>query len=150
MARLTVEIVTPQRVVTRESVDSISVPTLAGEISILPQHTPYFGALASGAIRFRGEGGEVMIAVSGGVIEIRDGQHVKVLADTAERAEEINEARAEEARKRALELQRRVAFDDVQFAEAAGAIEKELARLRVVRRGRHRGHHGASRGALGT
>lgn len=149
MARLTVEIVTPERVVTRESVDSISVPTAAGEISILPHHTAYLGALAPGALRFRTESGEtVVIAVSGGVVEIRDGHHLKVLADTAERAEEIDEARAEEARKRAMELQRRAAFDEVQFAQASSAIEKELARLRVAKLSRHRGHQGSARGTL--
>lgn len=147
MARLTVEIVTPERVVTREEVDAISLPTTMGEVSILPHHIAYLGALAPGAIRLRAESTETILAVSGGAVEIRDGHHVKVLAETAERAEEIDEARAEEARKRATDL-RRQAADDVQFARATSVLEKELARIRVARRARHRGHHGPARGTL--
>ena len=183
MALLTVEIVTPERVVVREEVSAISLPTPEGEISILPHHVSYLGALAPGVLQLRKdspsildadsdggtsspfdpelrvEGGspraesrggtEIILAVSGGVVEIRDGHHLRILADTAERAEEIDEARAEEARKRAIELRKQVIADDTAFTHASAAIEKELARLRVVRRRRHRGHHGVSRGALG-
>ena len=148
MAQLSVEIVTPERGVTREDVEGVSLPTPEGEISILPHHTPYLGALAPGEIRLRKDGVESLLAVSGGVVEVRDGHHVKVLADTAERAEEISETRAEEARRRAKELRRSALADDVSFARVSAAIEKELARLRVVRKVRHRGHHSTSRGAL--
>lgn len=146
--RLTVEIVTPERVVVREDVDAVSLPTAVGEISILPDHTPYLGALAAGAVQMRRDGTDVLLAVSRGIVEVRDGRHVKVLADTAEHAEEIDEQRAEEARQRAQELQARATADDVAFAEATALIEKELARLRVRRKVRHRGHHGAARGTL--
>ena len=166
--RLTVEIVTPERVVIRDAVAAMSLPTPEGMISILPQHVPYVGALAPGAIHLRKDpafakassfakttedrsaGGpeETILAVSGGVVEVRDGIHVRVLVETAERAEEIDVVRAEEARKRAAELRHRVRADDEAFATASAALEKELARLRVARRARHRGHHGVSRGAL--
>jgi F-type H+-transporting ATPase subunit epsilon len=148
LPHVSVELVTPEREVVREDVDAVSLPTPLGEISILPGHEPYVGALAPGTLRFRRRGEDVLLAVSGGVAEIRDGHRVQILADTAERAEEIDEARAEEARKRAQELQRQARADETSFAQASALIEKELARIRVARQRRHRGHHGAARGAF--
>lgn len=143
---LTVELVTPTRALVREHVDVVSVPTPLGEISILPQHTPLVAAIAAGELRLgRGDTAQ-LFAVSGGVLEVREGSRVAVLADVAEHAEEISEAAAEEARRRAAELRSRVAADDVAFASATAAIERELARIRVARRARHRGHHGVARG----
>ena len=146
--RLTVEFVTPIQSLLREEVDAVSVPTTAGEISILPLHTPLIATMGPGELRLRQ--GETIhsFAVSGGVLSVRSGSRVVVLADAAERAEEISEAAAEEARRRALALRTSVAADDVAFAAAQAAVERELARIRVARKFRHRGHHGAARGTL--
>lgn len=145
---LTVELVTPTRALLREGVDAVSVPTPLGEISILPSHVPLVTTVAAGELRLRRGSSVQSFAVAGGVLEVREGSRVVILADVAERAEEISEAAAEEARKRALELRSKVAADDVAFAAAAAMVERELARLRVARKYRHRGHRGVSKGTL--
>jgi F-type H+-transporting ATPase subunit epsilon len=146
---LTVEFVTPTNAIVTEEVDVVSAPTPLGEISVLPNHVPFITTLASGELRLRRGDAVESFVVSGGVLAVRAGSRVAVLADVAERAEDISEAAAEEARRRALELRSRVAADDVAFAAAAAAVERELARLRVARKFRHRGHAGISRGSIG-
>lgn len=144
--RLTVEFVTPTSVILKEQVDAVSVPTKSGEISVLPGHVPLVTALAAGELRLRRGDTLQLFVVSGGVLAVRAGSFVAILADVAERAEEVSEAVAEEARQRAVELRSRVAADDVAFTAAAATVERELARLRVARKFRHRGHTGISRG----
>lgn len=145
---LTVELVTPARVLLKEEVDVVSVPTPLGEISVLPHHAPLVTTIASGELRIRRGNDVQSFAVSGGVLAVEHGSKAVILAVMAERAEEISEASAEEARQRARELQGTVTADEVAFASAAAAVERELARLRVVRKYRHRGHTGSSRGSL--
>lgn len=145
---LTLELVTPARSLLQEEVDAVSVPTVGGEISILPLHTPLIATMEPGELRLR-QGEHIRsFAVLGGVLSVRSGSRVVILADVAERAEEISEAAAEEARQRALVLRSSVAADDVAFAAAQAAVERELARIRVARKFRHRGHHGVARGTL--
>ncbi len=134
-------IVTPERMVFEAPhVESITLPTKMGEITILSNHLPLVSALVAGEVRVKVGGEDILMAVSGGFIEVRPGQ-VIVLADTAERAEEINEQRAEEARQRAVELmkQERVAESD-EYAGLAAKLERELARLKVVRKHHNQPH----------
>ncbi|MBI2552626.1 ATP synthase F1 subunit epsilon [Candidatus Uhrbacteria bacterium] len=135
------EIATPERIVYRDEVDSITLPTKEGEITVLPQHIPLVSVLVPGAITVRKGKGEQYMAVSGGFIEVQPQNRVVVLADTAERAEELTVAAIEKARadaERALTEKRNM--DDETFAAAAAGLERELARLKVARR--HRGHGG--------
>src|SRR5581483_3873733 len=98
---LTLQIVTPERIVFEENgVDSVTLPGSAGELTVLPSHAPLMTALQPGPLVFRKAGVETDVALSGGFMEIRD-DRVIILADTAERSDEIDEARAEEARTRA-------------------------------------------------
>src|SRR5437763_15330671 len=98
---LTIEIVTPERIVFREEgVDSVTLPGIEGELTVLPRHAPLMTALQPGGLRFRKAGEEHDVALSGGFLEVRN-DRVTVLATTAERADEIDAARAEEARRRA-------------------------------------------------
>lgn len=129
------EIVTPERTVLAEKAKRVSLPTREGEISILPHHIPLISIIKSGVIEIENKKGEIEImSVSGGFIEVLKDK-VVVLADTAERALEINEDRAEEARKRAEELKKELKTADVQrFTELNTVIAKELARSRAVRR----------------
>lgn len=145
---LTVELVTPIRAVARVDVDAVSAPTPLGEITILPHHVPLLTTVAAGELRFRAGAEEETFAVAGGVLQVRPGSEVYILADVAERAVEISEAAAEEARRRASELRTKAAADDVAFAGAVAAVERELARIRVARKFRHRGRHGAARGTV--
>lgn len=146
--RVTVELVTPSGPAVREEADAVSVPTAQGEISILPHHVPLVATVGAGELRLRRGDDVRSYAVAGGVLEVREGSRVVILADMAERAEDISEAVAEEARRRAAELRSRAVADDVSFAAATAAVERELARLRVARKFRHHGHHGASRGTI--
>jgi len=131
------EIVTPERVVLREEILQITVPTTSGEITILPDHIPLVSVLKPGVIEVKKTDGKIeVMSVSGGFIEVLHDKIV-ILADTAERAEEIDEARVEEARLRAEELKKTTKnADDVQFANIAAQLEKELARMRAVSRWR--------------
>ena len=134
---LTLQIITPERIVFEEQgVESLTVPGAEGELTILPQHAALMTALSPGPVVFRRGGEEVDLALSGGFMEVRDDK-VTVLADAAERSDEIDEARAEEARRRAQE---RIAEHgaDFDFARASAALERAQARLRVTERRRRR------------
>lgn len=146
MTVIKLKVVTPERAVIEQEIYQATLPVLDGEVTILPNHVPYIGALRAGEIMVRTEqhGEEISLATSGGFVEFHDGI-LSILADTAERAEEIDLARAEEARKRAEALQKeRVTMDDEEYARTTAMIEKEMARVRVARR-----HH-ARRGVFPT
>lgn len=132
------EITTPEKNVYRDEVDSISMPTEMGQITILANHIPLVSSLTPGELIIRKDGKELDMAVSGGLVEVRGNNHVVVLSDTAEHAEEIDEARAEEARKRAEELLKEKRDDASEYAIVAAKLQRELARLRVARKHRNK------------
>ncbi len=138
MLKIKLKIVTPKRVVLEEEVSQVSLPTKMGEITILPGHVPLVGTLAAGEIEAKKEGnGEEVIpmAVSGGFLELHENE-LTILADTAERADEIDLERAIEARKRAEEMKKnqRKSLDEKQFATVVSNIEKQLSRIRVAKK----------------
>ncbi|MFA5184841.1 MAG: ATP synthase F1 subunit epsilon [Patescibacteria group bacterium] len=139
MAQKTIkfEVVTPERVVWREEVLQVSVPTTTGEITVLPNHIPLVSILQPGVIEVkRLDDVREIMSVSGGFIEVTKDK-VVILADTAERADELDEERIKAAQSRAEELKKRAeSIDDVQFAEVTAKLEKELSRLRAVNRWR--------------
>lgn len=135
------EIATPERVVYKDDVESVTLPTVDGEITILADHVPLVTVLKAGEMVIR-KGSEVRpYAIGGGFLEM-DGKKLTVLADTTEHIEEIDEQRAEEARKRAEALKKTKAIDDVEFARMSAKLERDLNRLRIVRKYKHRGHIG--------
>jgi len=128
------KIVTPERTVFEDEVDQVTLPVSDGEVTILPNHRSYIASLKAGEIMLKKDGREIDMAVSGGFIEF-DKNSLIVLADTAEHAEEIDLKRAEEARVRAEELKKgKVIMDESEFARVAGAVEKEMARIKVARK----------------
>ena len=130
------EIVTPEKTVLKEEVLQLTVPTKMGEITVLPNHIPLVAGLMPGVIEIKKTNNEIeMMAVSGGFIEVLPDK-VVILADTAERAADIDEARAEEARKRAESLMAEKR-EDVDFSAVQAKIAKELARVKAVRRHKH-------------
>lgn len=136
------KIVTPERLVLEMEVYQATLPIEGGEITILPDHIPYIGSLRAGEVMVRRTvGGEPeSLATSGGFVEFHNNT-LTLLADTAERAEEIDEARAEAGRKRAEELKaNREVLDEEEYARVAASLEKEMARLKVARK--HRSHSG--------
>lgn len=135
------EIVTPEKVALREQVTSLTMPTVEGEITVLADHVPLVAVLKPGELRIHRNGEEHPYALGGGFVEV-DGRSVTVLADTIEHLEEIDERLAEEARARGEKLKSAIAADDLEFARMAAKLERDLNRLRIVRKYRHRGHHG--------
>lgn len=129
------EIVTPERVVLREEVAQVTVPTKMGEITVLPNHIPLVASLLPGVVHVKKKDGQdEVMSVSGGFLEVLKDK-VVILADTAERAEEIDLSRVAEARERAEAIKRSSRFaDDVKFTEVSAAIEKELARSKAVKK----------------
>ncbi len=136
------DIVTAERVVYSDEVDVVIAPGIEGQLGILPRHTPRMTTLQAGEMVVRKGGEEFSLAISGGFLEVRP-DRIIVLADVAERAEEIDLARAEEAKRRAEErLSRRAPEIDVARAEAA--LRRSLVRLKVAEKRRRRGQ-GAAR-----
>lgn len=129
------KIVTPERVVFEEDVDAVTLPTADGEITVLPHHIPLVSLLKAGEVRIKKGHEEIPLAVSNGVIEV-DGENIVVLADTAERGDELEEEKIEKAREAAQNLMNAKRGDEEGFAEASAGLERELARLKVVRRHR--------------
>lgn len=133
------EITTPERTVFSADIRQVTLPTSTGEITVLRHHVPLVSLLVPGVLHIiRENGEELVLAVSGGFIEVQSNK-VTVLADTAERAEEIDEARAEEARQRAEQAMKE-RKDTEAFTSANASLERHLARLRAVRRWRGRRH----------
>jgi F-type H+-transporting ATPase subunit epsilon len=134
---LSLQIITPERVVFAEQdVESVTLPGVEGELTVLPSHAPLMTALNPGALLFRKAGQEVDVALSGGFLEVRDDK-VIVLADSAERSDEIDAARAEEARQRALEALA-TREGEIDLAAVLAALGRAQARIRVVERRRRR------------
>ncbi|MFA4834322.1 MAG: F0F1 ATP synthase subunit epsilon [Patescibacteria group bacterium] len=129
------EVVTPERVVLKERIHQVTVPTRSGEITVLPNHTPLISVLKPGVIELKKENGDMEImSVSGGFIEVLKNK-VVILADTAERAEELDLRRAEEARVRAEKIKEETKHEDAEsFAAITAQLEKELARTKAISR----------------
>ena len=132
--RLTLEIATPLRLAVSETVNEVVVPGIEGYFGVLPGHAPFLTTLGIGEVMYRVGLDGHYLAVSGGFAEVRNDK-VIVLADTAERPEEIDRARAERARERAEQRLSGRSQEDVDFARAAAALARALARLQVAGRG---------------
>jgi F-type H+-transporting ATPase subunit epsilon len=131
-----VEIITAEREVYSDDVDVLVAPGSEGELGILPHHAPLMTALQPGEILVRKDGEEVFMAVSSGFLEVMDNK-VTILADTAERSDEIDEARVQEALKRAEE-RIQMHSSDMDLERAVASLRRSQARLKVVQRRRNR------------
>ena len=147
---LSLDIVTPERVVLSEDgFDIVVAPGIEGELGLLPRHAPLMTMLEIGELRARRGAEEMHLAIAGGFLEIRDNR-VTILADAAERSEEIDIARAEDARRRAEEaMANRHAELDV--AMVLAEARRAEVRVRVAQRRRRRAPGGvAGPGGGGT
>jgi F-type H+-transporting ATPase subunit epsilon len=137
MSSLKLDIVTAERVVYSEDVDAVIAPGVEGQLGILPHHAPLMTILQAGELLVRRGGDEDTLAISGGFLEVRP-DSVIILADSAERAEEIDVDRAEAARQRAEQrlADRKVAGLDETRAEAA--LRRAVARLSVAEKTKRR------------
>lgn len=138
MSKIKFKVVTPERMVYENEVEQVTLPTLDGQITVLPNHIPLMSILQPGELLLKKDGKEIPLAVSSGFVQVNKNE-VVILADSAEHAEEIDEKRAEEARERAQKLLREVKNrEDVNYAALASKIEKEFARLHVARKRKQR------------
>ena len=135
-AHLTLEIVTPDRVVTHEQVDEVEIPGADGYFGVLPGHTPLLASLTIGLLWYRKGTEKTYVAIAYGFAEVLP-DRVTILAQIAERAEDIDVNRAEAAQRRA---QARLAkpVPDMDYERAQAALMKALVRLQVAARGRSR------------
>jgi len=136
MSPIKLDVVTAERQVFSDDVDVIVAPGIEGQLGILPHHAPLVTMLQPGELMVRKGGVELYLAVTGGFLEVRP-DRVIVLADAAERVEEIDVARAEEAKRRAEE-QLREQPPGVDMAKAEASLRRALARLDVAERRRKR------------
>ena len=136
MAILNLEIVTAEHSVYSNDVDIVIAPGIVGQLGILPNHAALMTILEPGELCVRKGTEETFIAISGGYLEVLNNK-VVILADTAERAEEIDMTRAEAAKQRAQERLEHPAEMDSARAEAA--LKRSLARIKVAQRRRKRG-----------
>lgn len=136
MAGIKLDVITAERVVYSGEVDIVVAPGIEGQLGILPHHTNLMTMLTAGELRLRRPGEEVSMAISGGFLEVRP-DRVIVLAEAAERADEIDLARAEDARRRARERLRHPG-PGIDVARAEAALQRSLVRLRVAEKRRRR------------
>jgi len=127
------KIVTPDRVLLKETVEGVSIPTVEGEITILPEHLPIIAAMKPGELRIKKDGKEQFFSVTRGVVEV-DGKLITVLVDAAENAEAIDEQRAEEAKARAKAIMAEKRTDEEAFTNAAAELKRALARIKIARK----------------
>ena len=134
---LLLEIVTPEARTFSDQVDMVTLPGVEGEMGVYPNHVPLMTQLVPGEIVVLKDGQEIYLAVGDGFVEIT-GDHVAVLTDMAIPADQIDEAKAEEARRKA-EARLAEHLDDEESAAVHAALANSLAQINVKRSRRH--HH---------
>jgi F-type H+-transporting ATPase subunit epsilon len=140
---LQLEIVTPERQVYSDTVDSVQVPGSEGELGVLPHHAPLVSTLGVGELRFRKDGNEESFAIVGGFLQVRP-DRVVVLAETADLASDIDLEKAQEARREAERALESVFHGGADLSAARAQLQQALLRIRVAERRyregpRHRG-----------
>ena len=140
MSHLNFQLVTPERTLLDEEIDSVSCPTSMGQITVLPGHAPLVATLISGELTTRLGNKETPMHVAGGFVEIKQGNTIVILADAAEHAYELDLSRAEEAAKRAQETLAQITPKDEMYAAVAASLERNLSRIRVARKHSHNRH----------
>ncbi len=131
---LTLDIVTQEKRLLTEDVTSLTAQTVEGEITILPSHVPLLTRLTEGVMRFTTKSGEQVVAIFGGFLEVDNQGNISVLADSAVRAEDIDEAKVKEAEREA----KAVLADKtraLEFAEAEAALRKAYASIKALNKG---------------
>ncbi len=131
---LTLEIVTPEGTVYSEDAEMVTLPGVAGQMGIYPQHVPLITQMVPGEMIVRKDGRDLFFATGEGLIEVT-AKRVAILTDLAVPADRIDEAKAEEARQRA-EARLREKLSDEQIAYVNASLARALAQLRVKRRRR--------------
>jgi F-type H+-transporting ATPase subunit epsilon len=128
--KIQLEVVTPERRLLAEPVDMVTVPGLGGELGILPGHTPLISQLQTGVLTYVQEGKSFPLHVSGGFVEVRD-DHVAVLAEVAERPDEIDAARAKLSREKLEKQLNAWSGSDEELESARLEFDRSVVRLQL-------------------
>ena len=129
--KIQLEVVTPERRVLAETVDMVTVPGLGGELGILPGHTPLISQLQTGVLTYVQDGKNFPLHVSGGFVEVRD-DHVSVLAEVAERPDEIDAARAKLSRERLEKQLNAWSGTEEDFEIAKAKLDRSMVRMQLA------------------
>lgn len=132
-ATFSFSLVTPEGTAFTGNAMSVTLPSTTGELTILPGHIPLITTLAPGMMTVRMKDGEQNFAVSRGVVEVSD-KNIRVLSDIADRVDSLDEQAIEQAKAKAEDLMKEKRGDTEGFAEATAILDREIARLRSVRR----------------
>jgi len=138
MPKLNFQLVTPEKIVLKEELDSLTCPTKLGAITILPGHIPLVSNLLPGELIAKKGNKEFPINITGGFVEVKPNNEVTILADAAEHSYEINEKRAEEAKERAQKALKEKQLSGEEYAKVAASLERSLSRLRIKRKRSHK------------
>ena len=131
--KIQLEVVTPERRVLADPVDMVTVPGLGGELGILPGHTPLISQLQTGVLTYVQDGKSSQLHVSGGFVEVRD-DHVSVLAEVAERPDEIDAARARLSRDQLEKQINAWSGSEDELAIAKTEFERSVVRMQLASR----------------
>ena len=131
--KIQLEVVTPERRVLAEPVDMVTVPGLGGELGILPGHTPLISQLQTGVLAYVQDGKSFPLHVSGGFVEVRD-DHVSVLAEIAERPDEIDASRAKLSREKFEKQLNAWSGTDEDLEAARLEFDRSVVRLQLAGR----------------
>ena len=131
--KLKLDVAVPERLMLSEEVEEVQVPGADGYLGILPDHAPLMTQLGSGALSYKTAGQTRYMALTGGVMEVLP-DHVRVLADTAEWADEVDIKRAEESRRRANDMLQSHKLLKIDAERATRAIRRAEARLEATKR----------------
>jgi len=133
--RLNLKIITPEKILVDEDVNSMASLTVDGEVGILPEHLPYMTALDIGVTRYRHDGKREYVATIGGILQVEDNK-VIILTDAADRGEEIDVPRARAAKERA-EARLGTGVKDVDHDRAQAALARAMARMKAATKMHH-------------
>ncbi|MGC8744779.1 MAG: F0F1 ATP synthase subunit epsilon [Verrucomicrobiia bacterium] len=130
--KIKLEIVTPEAIIFSDEVDMVTLPGIEGEMGVYPMHVPLMTQIVPGELKFIKSGEETLMAVGEGFAEIT-GEKVAILTDMAIQAKDIDEAQAEEARRRA-EARLREKISDEEAAAAQAAIARSIVQIQIKRK----------------
>jgi F-type H+-transporting ATPase subunit epsilon len=133
MAELNLEIITPEKPIFKDSIESVTIPGTQGNFQVLKDHAPLISSFEIGVVKVKTASVETYYVTAGGTVEVNQNR-VLVLADSIEKITDIDKDRAEEAKKRAEERLKRKNEEDVDEARAQAALNRALNRLNAVKK----------------
>ena len=133
MSELNLEIITPEKPIFKDQIEAVTIPGTLGSFQILKGHAPIISSFEIGIIKVKKASAESYYTTAGGTVEVKQ-NNVLVLADSIEKVEDIDQDRAEQAKKRAEERLRKKYEEDIDEARAKAALNRALNRLNAIKK----------------